>query len=119
MAAHSIRILIEMYNELPARAEQVEPYVERYRHALDYAPGMGELYYDGYAMLRRTLATLEEWSGAEGASKIMSLEMRDKAQTTILTALYVQMMKWKAYSRPTNHEEWMDNKAKQWIRRER
>ena len=88
MAAHSLRILMEMGGEQKLTEEVRAKYI----HALAYAPGMG-------------LLSLTHWARLDDALKdsdIRVFDLRDK----VMEILAYQGAQWLALDKPKDTEEW-------------
>jgi hypothetical protein len=94
MAAHSVRILEELRIKVEPERKRIQEFVNTYKHALDYAPGAGELDIDRWTQLHWYLDNLDK--------AIIGLE--DAARHAYL----VQTQTWEELGQPRNHEAWVD-----------
>lgn len=94
MAATSVTILSEMFHEFLQQPVS-EGLVEKYLHALDYAPGMDEL-------------SLNDWLELNGAleSDFTGQDIAAMAHTILAT----QAEKWTGLGEPACHEDWVKAK---------
>ena len=94
MAANSVSILIELAAHLPFPVPAAPGLVERYLHALNYAPGMGELRLEDWNELR---VALENYPPADYDAGLRQL---------VLRVLQHQLAEWEGLGEPDSHENW-------------
>ena len=91
MAAHSLRILSEMFGKMLTEENR-----RMYLTALDYAPGMGEL-------------ELDDWRKIEDALENTSVGTFD-FEDILLDAIATQAVEWVRLGKPRAHFEWVNKK---------